>query len=272
MAKARATAASTADKTKCTVLDIETRPDKFARVLASEKMASRSSMLVEIANASILEFDRDQHGLVSHFCLSSFHEDEFAEADIVLNVSSSVAKSVRSGGTVVTYNGSRFDLPMLRLRQLRWWVSSNIELRSLLKRSDNHVDVMTAISMGLGSPPKLRDACAMVGFSITGPIRLHDAKAAPAQQVKCETDVIATTILYFYLMAERSDRPDALAENLGRLGCYLRRAGKGRAHLERFGFDPLLGDEPRPWTTTNPDGTNADVSARPRRGRPPILC
>lgn len=259
-----------AEPVPCVVLDIETRPDQFARILASSSTESRSPLLVRIANGSIMEFDRHSDGSISNLRMRSFHENDYDESDIVMNMVLSITRCVEEGGEVVTYNGTKFDLPILRFRQLRWWLMSQVALRSLLEGAPGHTDVMTALTVDRLKPPKLSDACAAFGFSLTGPIRLADRSTPPRQRCKCETDVIATTILYLYLLAERDGARSELVDNLKRLGAYLRKIGRGLSHIERFAHDPLLGDLAGPWTDRS--GGDADhVNPKRRRGRPPIL-
>lgn len=253
---------------ECAVIDIETRPDRFARMIASEKGSSRSVILVEIANASVLAFTLSPSGSASDFALTSYHADEYSEADIVANIALKVRSAIASGGEVVTYNGSRFDIPLLRLRMMRWWSQFSRHLGELERTRKSHRDMMVAFAGPLGKPPSLKDCCAMLGFSIHGPIDVFGANPVPPQQRKCECDVVGTAILYFYTLAERHG-VEALQGNLAALGEFLRVHCAGLPHLARLGSDSLLCREAGPWRGSC-DGPDERAS-QPRRGRPPRL-
>ncbi|KZX85959.1 hypothetical protein A3718_05480 [Erythrobacter sp. HI0019] len=253
---------------QCVVVDIETRPDRFARMIASEKRVSRSPLLIEVVNASTLVFTMSPSGLIDDLALSSYHADDYPETDIVANVALKLRSSIASGGDIVTYNGTRYDLPLLRLRMLRWWTQSSDDLVSLQDARSHHRDMMVAFPGPLGKAPSLQDCCAMLGYAIHGPIEVAGTNPVPPQRRKCECDVMGTAILYLYTRAE-SDGGEALEANLRTLGDFLRKNCAGLPHLARLGSDSLLGQEPGPWRGAADD---AYGTGRPtRRGRPPKL-
>jgi len=116
-------AAPTAGVRRCCVLDVESAPDRFARVLSGRRTAvSRGSPLNEVVNVSYVGFDMAVDGSFSSLTLRSFHRAEYSEVDILGNVQDALAGVADDGGMLATFNGRAFDLPLLRLRQMRWWL------------------------------------------------------------------------------------------------------------------------------------------------------
>ena len=245
----------------CYVLDIETRPDKFARTLAGKKVLKATSPLHEIINISTLRLEFDIDDRVIGVRLATWNEARYREPDILANASEAIREAISSGGEVVTYNGKRFDLPLMRLRQMRWWQCSHEALRRASTRAGPHFDVMEALAGGLSQMPSLAEACAMIGFSLKGPARATNDYEVAHEIEKCETDVVGTAILYLYCLADRNGRPDLLGVNLTAVGSYLRTVAGNRQHLLRFAKSPLLGERACPWGVL--DTTSADLFPRP---------
>lgn len=232
---------------QCCVLDIETQPDRFARILAGRKVLKAASPLHEIVNISALRLDIDDQDAVTGVHLQTWNRAEYTEADILRNAGLAIDGALSSHGQLVTYNGRRFDLPMIRLRQMRWWQPSHDVLHSTRFKSDHHCDVMEELAGGLGQMPSLVEACAMLGFALKGPMRLASESDVAPEIEKCEIDVIGTAILYLYCRADRTGRSGRLKGNLMALGSYLRAIAGRQPHLLRFGHSPLLGEDAAPW-------------------------
>ena len=208
--------------------------------------APAGSPLHEVVNATILKFELEADGSLSLFDLSSFHRDEYAESDILLAVASALAAAADDGGIVATFNGAHFDLPVVRMRQLRWWQCEANAVARVLAGEADHVDVMLELS-GNGRWPSLADACASVGFSLAGPHRPGHASFVPKETEKCENDVVGTTILMLYALAARRCSADPLRLGLPAFGRFVRSIAAGRPHLERFALSALLADDARAW-------------------------
>jgi hypothetical protein len=234
---------------RCCVLDLETRPDRHACLLARRtKGAPQGSPVNEVVNASVLRFTLSPGWSFGGFDMVTFHEEEYAEPDILLNVAAELQTVCAAGGLLATFNGQLFDLPTLRMRQLRWWQWDTEAVSAFLGGSADHLDLMHMWSMdGALRWPTLADACASVGFSLMGPYRPASASHAPREAEKCETDVVGTMILLLYALAAREGSSEPLRRGLPALGGYLRKVAGGRPHLERFALSPLLEDDAAAW-------------------------
>lgn len=69
------------------VFDLETKPDKFAKVLARRRRLKASSPLHEISTASAMDLTFDVAGQLTSMTLRTWHEDEMPEKDIIAGVS-----------------------------------------------------------------------------------------------------------------------------------------------------------------------------------------
>ena len=232
------------------VLDLETAPDRHAQILARrQRGVPRGSPLNEIVAATALRFEEreDQFG---GFRLRSWHRDVHLETDILANVETEL-DSVAEHGTLVTFNGMGHDLPMLHIRQMRWWQCETNAIRRICARQDAHADLMLELSLGgEGRWPSLADGCAAVGFSLAGPATIGRPTAIPAETEKCERDVIGTAILFMHVLAARRSSRVPLDEGLPALGAFLRETAAGRPHLERLALNRGLVAGTGAWGAT----------------------
>ncbi|MDE1918564.1 MAG: hypothetical protein KGJ57_21190 [Sphingomonadales bacterium] len=241
------------------VLDIETAPDRHASILAQRsKGAPTGSPLHEIVNVSVLEFVALPDGTLGEWMLNSYHRTEYAEADILANAEKALAATVEDGGIIATFNGRQFDLPMLRMRQLRWWQCAADAIPRIWAEEAEHLDLMIELSgHGLGRWPSLADACASLGFSLRGPARVGGGRTIPPETEKCELDVVGTAILLHYVLAGRRFSDEPLRRGLPAFGRFVRALAERKSHLERFALSHLLMDDAGAW------GATATCSASP---------
>lgn len=229
------------------IVDIETRPDRFARILSGQKRLRRSSPLHEVCAAACLDIAPGEGGGFGRIVLASWHHEDFSERDILVNVIDRLERCCSDGGAVVTYNGHRHDIPVLRLRQMRWWLGHDDLLRRLQRDRTAHFDVMREFTGSLSQPPSLKEACAMIGVSLDGPVRAYESGRTPYELQKCQSDVIGTAILLAYLTVSAGGGNDALSMSLGKIGGALRAIENVHPHLARFAASPLLGEGATPW-------------------------
>ncbi len=129
---------------------------------------------------------------------------------------------------LVTYNGRRFDLPVLALRSMRhgipaaWYFHRGNAYRQRY-RSDAHVDLCEELSdHGSVRRPKLDDAVRLIG--LPGKLGVDgswvDSMAArgdiAAVQKYCLTDVVQTAFLYLRYLVLRGDLDPARFRDLAR--------------------------------------------------------
>lgn len=234
------------------VLDIETAPDPHAVTLAGRRGRPASGQLREIVAASMLTFVEEAGGGYADFALASVDRSSSEERSMLRSIEAVLA-DVAVDGVLVTFNGRAFDLPVLRMRQLRWWLFAAAAVPAIAADPARHVDVMLELSLdGAGRWPTLADACASVGFCLAAPARAHVADTPPVEVEKCERDVVATAILYFYVLAGRRADATPLLAGLPALGRFLRGPGCGGGHLHRFARSDLL-SEPKAWGATTGD-------------------
>lgn len=239
---------TSATRRRCCVLDIELAPDPHARVLAGRRgSVPMSSPLNQIVNASAMTFYSDALGRLDGFDLTSFHRDEYGEADVVDNVEAILDHVRGDDGFLVTYNGIAHDLPVLRARQLRWWQCSGRGIAEFAEGQGEHIDLMIEMAGAGGRWAALSDACASVGFSLRGPVPIGETPHLPYETEKCELDVVGTSVLMLYVLAAKARSVEPLSRGLPALGRRLRTLAAARPHLERFALSPLLQDDARAW-------------------------
>lgn len=229
------------------VVDLETAPDRRAQILARrQRGVPRGSPLNEVVAASVLSFD-EHDGDFAAFRLLSWHRDVHLETDILANVETELRR-VRERGTLVTFNGTAHDLPMLRMRQMRWRMFDAGSITAIGGRGDAHADVMLELSLGgEGRWPSLADGCAAIGFSLAGPVALGRDGAVPPETEKCERDVVGTAILFLHLLAAQRGSIHMLADGLSALGDFLRMSATTRPHLGRLALNPQLENGAPAW-------------------------
>ncbi|WP_326522931.1 hypothetical protein [Sphingomonas sp.] len=232
------------------MLDVEAAPDRFARLLTGRRNGGavpKGSPLNEIINVSTLEFVRGPDGVCTGYQLTSFHRDEYSEQDILANAETALTR-VAEGGLLATFNGKAYDLPLLRLRQMRWWQCESGAAEAIAGGTAEHIDVMMDLSMdGALRWASLEDACASVGFALRGPAVAGRGPALPYEVERCEVDVIGTAILLLYVMARRERSTVPLRRGLPAIGDLLRGPCAGRAHLHRFADSELLEADAMAW-------------------------
>lgn len=234
---------------RCAVLDIETAPDPHAVVLSRRsRSAARGSPVFGVVAASMLTFVERADGTLGRYELTTWHESEYTERDILANVDATLAGVADDGGILGTFNGVGHDLPTLRMRQLRWWLCEGDAVSRIQSGEGEHVDAMLELSGGGDARwPSLSDACASVGFSLKGPNLVGRASSLPYETEKCETDVIGTAILLHYVLAGRRKSAEPLRRGLPALGAFVRSVVGTRPHLGRFAASRLLGKDATAW-------------------------
>jgi hypothetical protein len=154
--------------------------------------------------------------------------------------------------TLVSWNGSGFDLPVLNYRALinqvvatRYWEEGdgdrefrfNNYLNRFHKRHTDLMDVLSGYQGGAFAP--LDEIAALVGLpgkmGMDGSQVLDAWLAGDVEGIRnyCETDVVNTYGVYLHWLLNAGHlTPDELAAELDLLDTYL--AGSGQAHLEAF--------------------------------------
>lgn len=231
-------------ETSVLVLDIETRPDPFARRIASRGGVSASRALWEICCVSLLRFELSADATVVAAELDTFHADDFDEADIVENIELNCRAVLAEAGWLMTYDGERHDLPVIRSRQVRWWRPHRRGIMQLA--ANHHLDVGLWAAGRPGKVPALRDGCASVGVSIQ-PIVKVGGTPAPVEAAKSELDVSGTAILGLYALADLRRSVSPLINGLPSLGGHFKRFAEGRPHLEGLALNPVLSQPAGPW-------------------------
>lgn len=225
------------------VIDLEQRPDDFARRIAS-RGGTTSSSLWEICCASIFTLQLNQRFEVETALLESFCGDELEEPDILRTLDLRVARAAGPRTWLVTYDGRRHDVPVLQQRMTRWW---QFDQRATLDLATaRHLDVGVWAAGKPGKMPSLRDKCASVGISLAPTDRLE--RHGPAREkVKCELDVLGTAVLAFYALADEIRSVEPLANGLPSLGDALAPSCRDRTYISGFAQNPLLARPPGPW-------------------------
>ncbi len=100
-------------------------------------------------------------------------------------------------GQLITFNGRRHDVAFLRLQRRRLELFGPVALDHFAGReARQHIDMMEALSADGLRWPSLVDACA--ALAIPHAPHADPASAVPAPIRKCESDVLATFLLYVH--------------------------------------------------------------------------
>lgn len=235
------------------VFDIETVPDVELgrRVLGLQGLADEQvaeAMFAQARQRSGSDFlPLEQHRVVAISCVMrregsfkvwSLGEIESTEAELLQRFFDGIE---RHSPTLVSWNGSGFDLPVLHYRALRhgvvaerYWETGDrdqsFRWNNYLSRfHERHTDLMDVLSAyqprGRAS---LSDMAELLG--LPGKLGFSGAKVWPAYQAGdlagirayCETDVLNTWLVYlhFQRMRGRVDGEELAAE-LGRVRSFL---------------------------------------------------
>lgn len=224
------------------VLDIETAPDPEAVALAKRNVDRRSaggSALHAIAAAAVLEAKETDDGLWTVTHLHSWSRPDDDEFRILTGIEAVVAEVAAADGTLVTYNGIRHDLAVLRRRAARHWMFELEGWRCL--QTMRHRDLMIE---NFGSPdatwPSLRDACAALAIPTNHCTTGASAATTGTQLRKCETDVASTFLLMLHALAMERGSIRPLREGWAALARYAGGPVRNLPHLAQFGRSPLL--------------------------------
>ncbi len=243
------------------VLDIETRPDAFARQIASRGGVAASRGLWEICCVSLLTLEMSASSEITDASLETFNAEDIDEIDIVENIELRAKGVLDQNGWLMTYDGERHDIPVIRSRQVRWWRPHRSGLAQLAR--DLHLDVGLWAAGRPGKVPALRDSCASIGISIQPIVKLGGDRT-PVQSIKSELDVVGTAILGLYALADYRRSVAPLVTGLPSLGEHLKRLAIGRPHLEGLALNPVLSQPAGPWGMTAPRKSWAGRDKRQR--------
>lgn len=220
------------------VLDIETVPDPAAvmAVRAASRAPQGRVWLHRLAAVSVLKFSETSEGHFDGFALKSLQVAPRAqgpglgEIDVLRAIDALVA-GLGLDGVLVTFNGRRHDVPFLCMRRRHHGLFRPCALDRFVEvKGVGHADVMQLLAAEGLRWPSLEDACA--AFDI--PHEPHGAiSAVPAVLRKCETDVLATFLLYLVDRASRERSARCLLAGWRALGQWCLR-GPAVAHRRQF--------------------------------------
>lgn len=220
-------------------IDIETAPDPQAiDMLAGRDGPSRNVAMHLISAAAWLVMSEDAagHWSVDELGSEGAPTDEF---DILLSINRVMRTLLDADGELATYNGVRHDLPVIRRRASRHWMFGQDGL--FPPTPIRHRDVMRSPGLGIGDWPKLREACAGLGFTCDAeqdPI--GSGRTLIPRRRKAETDAVATMIIRLHeLAADRRD-PGTLAHGWTALARHILVKPELRPHLVQFTTSPDL--------------------------------
>lgn len=222
------------------VLDIETGPDASALETTARRSGAVPAALHHVRDASLLRAMEANDGswVVSKIVSTTPRERE--EEDVVRFVDQQLASVLARGGTLITYNGLRFDLPFLRRRAAAHLM---FDLPGLVGAdSSRHIDVMTiAHARRDGKWAELRHAAQSLGIPTSHQVPAHGIGATSAGVRKSQLDVAMTfLVLLFELSIMRRDA-GAVIDGWRALGRYIAEMGPHGDHLAQFRRHPLGG-------------------------------
>lgn len=189
------------------VVDIETVPDPDAMSLAHRLSGdgTRRAALHRVVCASVLRAVEGPGGF-SALDLRSFDETAHDEAVIVGFVDLLLPDPADASSTLVTYNGRRADLRILRHRACANWLFAVPALAGWTgSPAGRHVDLLErGFGVGAGDRWSLSDVCAGLGLAIRPGLlgrsvaRLHGEGRMDAVVEHNRMDVLGTFLAYGY--------------------------------------------------------------------------
>lgn len=225
-------------------LDIESRPDAFARRICGRGGAAPSNRLWEITYAAVVIVRCDGEWNVTDTAFEIFDTEVGDEFDLLENLEACIARHDPAGMTLLTYDGARHDLPLIRSRQVRWWLPDRLAIQRAA--AECHLDVGLWFAGRPGRVPALRDSCASVGIAINPLIRVGGDEESFVG-AKCQLDTLGTLILGLYALADLHGSADPLLGVMPGLRPHLERWACGRPHLEGLALNPVFQQPVGPW-------------------------
>ncbi len=227
--------ASDVARQKFVVVDIETAPPRSSASPTELGSAKQTSATHEITAIAVLIASRDAGPSWTVETIQSWDRSRCDEFEILLALNRKLVGLLSAATTVVTFNGIRHDLPVIRRRAAVHRMFDLSAWASLLRC--RHRDLMTD---GMGGPGaqwmSLRNTC----NSLLIPTESNFAKAAMATtdvaRRKCETDVCSTFVLLLYTLAMEAADERELVNGWHALATYTRSQHPDRPHLLQFAY------------------------------------
>ncbi len=217
------------------VIDLETAPDPMAVRLLPLRERSKpvSAAAHRIMAASMLEAEESADGGWCVCRVRTFSiDDSTAEIDVIRAIDRALLLVANDGGLLVSFNGRRHDITMMRMRAAAHLAFGMAGIASLSHIS--HRDLMTDSIAGGGQWFKLRDVAAGLGIPVAHDVPSSGLPAASRAARKGEVDVAATFLVFLHDLAHRRSDVAPVLDGWRALGDYIRRAGPVGQHLAQF--------------------------------------
>lgn len=219
------------------VLDLETAPDPLALALTRRKAVNEmSGPLFRIVSASVLFASELAHDEWSSISIRSEHDFDASpggEERVLEKIDSWLQDVVQCDGLLITYNGVRFDLPMIARRGARHLM---FHLNGVMRDPPiRHHDLMFAGGRSVATKwHSLRHAAAGLGIPVHCQIEERGIGVANKAVRKGEADVVATFLLFLYELAMRRGSPAPVVTGWRALGDHIRQMGPHGEHLAQY--------------------------------------
>ncbi len=221
------------------VLDLETAPEQQALcLLRSEKGVARATWAIQRIEGLCMLVAEERGG---RFAVTDFvcadreapREIERHDETAMLNLVADHLDPSELRTTLVTYNGRRHDLPILRRRAF----VNSLSHRPAFQPYPpfDHEDAMLNLGpdpMGMAVP--LIQAAGGLGIPVMHRFPTQAAFAATPRMRKCQVDVLATFLLHLQTLSARSGNPDIFDNGWEAVCTFLGRIGAKGDHLLQF--------------------------------------
>lgn len=180
------------------ILDIETGLDPIAmNLLGGIKSGLAGKAAMHRIRAATILTARDQVDGVE-VGLRSWHIDALGEDELVATVDAELARLHDERGRLVTFNGRRHDLPILRRRLARHLRFDGGGVRRWVEAGAPHFDLMSDPQPSAAKWCSLQEEAAGLGIAMPTTPGSRDASSAPRQS---EIDCATTYLVYLHLLA-----------------------------------------------------------------------
>lgn len=176
------------------VMDLETSNDPYGTMILQGRRTGRQTAAIQrLRSAAILVARGMATGGGPTISIHGFHG---SEEDLLLEAIADVLDPLaEDGALMVTFNGRRHDLPILRRRAGHHMLFGRVGLTAWCGGTAKAIDLMNDLYWTPGNWPSLAQVCAGYGIAIP---EIAGRSDIPLHLRKAEQDVAATFVAFLF--------------------------------------------------------------------------